>query len=528
MRWFAIAACLLLISSPGYAQDSYVVVPSSGSARVDALVGSRARDYGAVPITRGYLDPDYRVFEFPSENDADVFAEAIRQFYENARERPVGVVSFQDMIATRDAPAAGPARERLDQLARAYGEENVEYGESLPPDLYESAPLEGGHRIRITTFGESFLVGDMMGDDVMVLENQNPGGANGLLYRRRVGDAGDASATIIQGADVYEIVPIERGGPAVFIRRPGAAVAPDHRDLSDADAARLVAGQARGAELVAQPARVPACSFSGDTIVVGWAASRSAWGAMTVDTAHRAGTVTNELAGLNHIFHDVLGIQVTAKAVALFGHGEEWSTDTSVRDTAANVGGRALDGIWQAADRMCADILVLIINEPLGPHNNDDCGRAVAFAQPTNAVAVINLQCTFEPRQTLSHEIGHIFGACHEEGFETQAAICPYRETGTRFDYYPRYAWSGDVTVSRRGQEQRVRQGDLMAVWDAQSEGFVRNLFFSEPRGLYGPGNYDSDMAASDLIRCRYQRVARFYEIRAGKEQELAFVGCDK
>jgi hypothetical protein len=468
-----------------------------------------------VRLTDPGVDPRYRIYRVPSDN-ADRLERALQPYYnEQFLSLPTNVQSYRDLLRTIDAPSDARIQGDLGTLQETFGAGNVAYGEALPFDLYESAPL--GEVLRVTAFDESFTVAEDLSSGVTRLDNAGDG-EDAILYSRVVvvDGAHVRAGTIVTDSDAIEVTPIDRAGHSIFVRLENAAAAADHAQLSPEQIERrLLSQRRRSAQATVTAAEMPRSDVRGgegcrvgnnsDTIIVGWIATPPA---LSVLRTPGFRSVESEIQAFNDALH-ASGVTGSAKAFPLFSDREEWDSNASIDSVVEEVTSEnGMARLWRAANEGCADILLLVTRLPLRTTIGlTDCGAAATVATPNTAAAVVNIECFFATRRTVAHELGHVFGACHETAWHRHPwPTCPRIDLSVTYEH--RFAWSGFLP------RDRVRQGDVMAHWrsPSPSEGFLRNLHYSDPR-KNGPGG-TSEMNAAELVQQRFAAVANFYESR--------------
>lgn len=514
-----VALLALAVARPALAQDQTqyrdVIVPVIERWGFDTALRQRVESVnGEVQPLDPSIADRYRVYRVQTDRAAELERLLGAYIGDDAARPPVGALSYRDVIVTTDTPSDAPISRDIDALESTFGEDNVAFGEVVPPDIYRVTPM-GADQSRITVFGDRFSIAEPLPGGAVRLENSR-GGEDAILYSRNVVVDGATvlSGTIVQGDDVIEFTPVDRAGRSVFVRLVGAASARDHAPSTPAQARGREFEQRRRSERVTMPddempragiVRGEGCRFTGNTnvVVVGWMATRSALSALN-STGFR--NVDDEVASLNAALAAIGITTGSAKAFPLLAASEAWNSSASIDDAIAQVTteGSAPAHLWRAANEGCADILLLITRIPLtGASQLTDCGAAATIATAQTAAAVVNVECFFRTRFTVAHELGHIFGACHETEWYSQVE-CPRVDNSVTYNF--RYAWSAF--------RQTMRYGDVMAHWrsDHHDTGFVRLLHFSQP----GKNGEDSTplMNAGALVRQRFADVASFYEVR--------------
>ena len=86
----------------------------------------------------------------------------------------------------------------------------------------------------------------------------------------------------------------------------------------------------------------------------------------------------------------------------------------------ADKGDGYMDEIHKLRDKYRADVAVLIVDDPNG------CGLSTrVHADATEAFAVVHHACA-ATTYSLAHEIGHLIGARHDRGMDTNTVPFPY------------------------------------------------------------------------------------------------------
>jgi hypothetical protein len=515
----AALACLAL-ARPAWAQDGAfrdIIVPVGDGQGVDSRLRALARENGALILAAPDISDRYRVVRTPLVRADDVYSR-IDSWYDDFRYMPIDVANYRTLIGPAEAPAFGTqARADLDAMTRAFGERNVEFSRAVPLSVYgpEAAGLD------ITILGETYTVDDAIGR-VMRLRSRRSGEA-AVLYNRPVEIDGATmlESDIVQGDDITRITPIDRTGGAYVLRLRNAAAIPDHAPLSAEQTERMQTAQRRRSAAPTPANELPGAetmlgegceTTDPNTLVLGWVATTTAWTALSARGFSRLEDEVEDL-------RDALtanGVAGSVKLFPLLKAAQTWQAqDVSTQAVVDIVAGDDPRGVmtpfWRAANAGCADILVMITDIPLGSTAaiNADCGAGVVFATARTAAVVLNQQCLLGVRHALAHEIGHVFGGCHEYvWYENGNPPCSRVDVSLAFER--RYAWTGQGTINNAP----VPAGDIMASWASRQvdRNFLRNVFYSEP--LKFGVDATNRMNVGELVRQRFFEVAQFYEHR--------------
>lgn len=258
------------------------------------------------------------------------------------------------------------------------------------------------------------------------------------------------AGSIISGDDMVRAIPLNNRGDLAFATVRGVARFADHPTGEPLPTGSLL--------------EADRCSHPDNEIRIGWAIGDEALASYDGNMATLEDAMNDGLVALNTAL-EKMDSPIRATAIPLSAGTLTWTAPTdlgrSLRILTGRADARAL-AIWELADDADVDIVVLIAPRADSALAPSACGFAQPYARPQAAAAVVNHQCLASPRHTLSHEIAHVLGACHEPERHGAGSIC--QPTLHGIPTY-RYGWrdpessSGTIEVEWGSTDHDVLKG---------------------------------------------------------------------